>query len=178
MNVRQASDDGDRGIAADNNTSGDLQPRSKPILSNMTLIGAAVATQGALLRRGTGANIWNSVFTGFPTCLQIDGAPTYVNAGTPGSLTGELTMQNSFVNCPTNFADGEGATFTTADWFLSQPGNVEGDPLLNGFLPATGSPLTLGGAPVNDPFFDVVDYAGAFKDESDDWTQEWTFNLN
>ena len=176
--VRQAIDDGDRGIEADNNTSGDLQPRSKPILSNMTLIGASVATQGALLRRGTGANIWNSVFTGFPTCLQIDGAPTYVNAGTPGSLTGELTMQNSFVNCATNFADGEGATFTTADWFLSQPGNVEGDPLLNGFLPATGSPLTLGGAPVNDPFFDVVDYAGAFKDESDDWTQEWTFNLN
>jgi hypothetical protein len=176
--VEQASDDGDRGIEADNNTSGDLQPRSKPILSNMTLIGAPVATQGALLRRGTGASIWNSVFTGFPTCLQIDGAPTYVNAGTPGNLTGELTIQNSFVNCPTNFADGEGATFTTADWFLSQPGNVEGDPLLNGFLPATGSPLTLGGAPVNDPFFDVVDYAGAFKDESDDWTQEWTFNLN
>ncbi len=176
--VQQASDDGDRGIEADNNTSGDLQPRSKPILSNMTLIGAPVATQGALLRRGTGANIWNSVFTGFPTCLQIDGAPTYVNAGTPGSLTGELTIQNTFVNCATNFADGEGATFTTEAWFLSQPGNVEGDPQLNGFLPAPGSPLIMGGSPVNDPFFDVVDYAGAFKDENDDWTQEWTFNFN
>lgn len=176
--VQQASDDGDRGIEADNNASGDLQPRSKPILSNMTLIGASVATQGALLRLGTGANIWNSVFTGFPTCLQIDGAPTYINAGSPGSLSGELTMEYSFLNCATNFADGEGASFTTSDWFLSQPGNVEGDPLLIGYLPAPGSPLILGGAPVNDSFFDVVDYSGAFKDESDDWTQEWTFNFN
>lgn len=176
--IRQASNDGDRGIEADNNTSGDLQPRSKPILSNMTLIGTSVATEGALLRRGTGANIWNSVFTGFPTCLLIDGAPTFNNAGAPGNLSGELTIQNSFVNCATNFAEGEGATFTVSDWFLSQPGNQAADPLLNGFLPAAGSPLTLGGAPVNDAFFDAVDYVGAFKDETDNWAQEWTFNLN
>lgn len=176
--IRQASNDGDRGIEADNNTSGDLQPRSKPILSNMTLIGTSVATEGALLRRGTGANIWNSVFTGFPTCLLIDGAPTFNNAGAPGNLSGELTIQNSFVNCATNFAEGEGATFTVSDWFLSQPGNQAADPLLNGFFPAAGSPLILGGAPVNDAFFDPVDYVGAFKDETDNWTQEWTFNLN
>ena len=177
--VKQAADDGDRGIEADNNSSGDLLPRSQPILSNMTLIGASdgVSTQGALLRRGTGANIFNSVFTGFPTCLQIDGAPTFVNAGSPGNLSGSLTIQNSFVNCATNFADGEGATFTTADWFLGQQGNSESDPLLNGFLPAAGSPLTLGGTAVGDAFFDDVDYAGAFKDVNDDWTQEWTFDF-
>lgn len=176
--VQQASDDGDRGIEADNNESGDLQPRSKPTLSNLTLIGAPVATQGALLRRGTGANIWNTIITGFPTCLQIDGAPTFANAGAPGNLSGELTMEYSFVNCTTNFAEGEGATFTISDWFLSQPGNQEADPLLNGYLPAPGSPVILGGSPVNDPFFDAVDYSGAFKDENDDWTQEWTFNFN
>lgn len=174
--VKQADSDGDRGIEADNNKSGDLQPRSQPTLSNMTLIGAPnVSTQGALLRRGTGANIWNAVFTGFPTCLQIDGEPTYLNAGSPGNLSGSLTIRNSFVNCPTNFADGEGATFTTADWFLGQEGNSEGDPLLNGYLPATGSPLISGGAPVNDPFFENVNYSGAFRDANDDWTQEWTF---
>ncbi len=176
--IKQASDDGDRGIEADNNKSGDLLPRSQPILSNITLMGAPVSTQGALLRRGTGANIWNSVFTGFPTCLMLDGAPTYVNAGSPGNLSGELTIRNSFVNCETNFADGEGATFATADWFLGQQGNSEEAPLLNGFLPATGSPLTLGGASVNEPFFDDVDYSGAFRDENDDWTQEWTFPFN
>jgi hypothetical protein len=87
-------------------------------------------------------------------------------------------MEYSFVNCATNFAEGEGATFTVSDWFLSQPGNQEADPRLNGYLPAPGSPVILGGSPVNDPFFDAVDYSGAFKDENDDWTQEWTFSFN
>ncbi len=50
--------------------------------------------------------------------------------------------------------------------------------MLNGYLPATGSPLTLGGVAVNDPFFRSVDYVGAFKDQDDDWTQEWTFPFN
>ena len=109
--VKQASDDGDRGIEADNNKSGDLLPRSQPILSNMTLIGSPVSTQGVLLRRGMGANIFNSVFTGFPACLQIDDAPTFVNAESPGNLSGNLTVQNSFVNCATNFSDGEGAIY-------------------------------------------------------------------
>ncbi|HLP82258.1 MAG TPA: hypothetical protein VK141_09770, partial [Nitrosomonas sp.] len=79
--------------------------------------------------------------------------------------------------CATNFADGDGAAFATSDWFLSQLNKAE-DPLLSGYLPATGSPLTLGGAPVSDAFFSPVDYVGAFKDANDDWTKEWTVNFN
>ena len=177
--VKQPADFGDRGIEADNNEkNNDVLPRSQPILSNMTLIGRGDTTQGILLRRGTGANIWNSVITGFPVCLMIEGPSTFANAGSPGSLTGGLTIENSFVHCASNFADGEGATFTTSDWFLSQSGNRAEDPLLSGYLPVTGSPLTLGGGAVNDSFFDAVDYAGAFKDANDDWTQEWTYNFN
>lgn len=179
--VKQSPSVGDRGIEADNNEkNNDSLPRSQPILSNLTIIGRSgeTATQGILLRRGTGANIWNTVVTGSPTCLMIDSGPTFVNAGSPGSLTGGLTMVNSFVQCASNYKDGAGATFTVADWFLSQSENKAEDPLLNGYLPAAGSPLILGGAAVNDPFFDVVDYAGAFKDEDDDWTQEWTFPFN
>lgn len=179
--IKQSATIGDRGIEADNNERNqDSIPRAQPILSNLTIIGRTgdSATQGVLLRRGTGANIWNSVITGAPTCLMIDGERTFAYAGAPGSLTGGLTMQNSFVNCSANFADGEGAAFTTSDWFLSQSENQAIDPLLSGYLPATGSPLILGGAAVNDSFFDVVDYAGAFKDANDDWTQEWTFNFN
>ena len=93
-------------------------------------------------------------------------------------LSGELTMVNSFVNCATNFKDGADVALSVADWFNSQSGNKAEDPHLNGYLPAAGSPLTLGGAPVNDPFFDTVDYASAFKDEGNDWTQEWTFRFN
>ncbi|MCB1935968.1 MAG: hypothetical protein KDF59_08505 [Nitrosomonas sp.] len=176
--IKQAANDGDRGIEADNNeVNNDITPRAKPTLSNMTMIGAPVATQGILLRRGTGANIWNTVITGFPDCVRIDGEATFLNAGAPGDLSGELTMVNSFVNCNNNFADGEGATFSVADWFTSQSGNSQEDALLNGYLPASGSPLTLSGAPVNDAFFDTVDYVGAFKDANDDWTAEWTFDF-
>lgn len=179
--VKQSAGVGDRGIEADNNEKNhDSLPRAQPIISNMTIIGRndTGATQGILLRRGTGANIWNSVVTGSPACLMIDSASTYENAGSPGNLTGELTIQNSFVHCAGNFADGEGATFTTSDWFLSQSENQEGDPLLSGYLPASGSPLTLGGAAVNDAFFTPVDYIGAFKDADDDWTKEWTYPFN
>ncbi len=179
--IKQAAAIGDRGIEADNNEENhDSIPRAQPILSNITIIGRTgdSATQGVLLRRGTGANIWNSVITGSPTCLMIDGERTFANAGAPGSLTGGLTMQNSFVQCTSNFADGIGASFTVSDWFLSQSENKAEDPLLNGYLPATGSPLTLGGAAVNNPFFTVVDYVGAFKDANSDWTKEWTFNFN
>ena len=179
--VKQSPGIGDRGIEADNNEKNhDSLPRAHPILSNFTIIGRndTGATQGILLRRGTAGNIWNSVITGSPVCLRIDSASTYINAGAPGSLTGELTIQNSFVNCASNFADGDGATFSVSDWFLSQSGNKAENPLLNGYLPATGSPLTLGGTAVGDSFFTVVDYAGAFKDTHDDWTQEWTFPFN
>jgi hypothetical protein len=179
--IKQSSSVGDRGIEADNNEkNNDSLPRSQPILSNLTIIGRSgeTATQGILLRRGTGANIWNTVVTGSPTCLMIDSGPTFVNAGSPGSLTGELTMVNSFVQCASNYKDGTGATFTVADWFTSQSGNKAEDPLLSGYLPATGSPLILGGVAVPDPFFTVVDYVGAFKDSDDDWTEEWTFPFN
>jgi len=176
--VKQSPGIGDRGIEADNNEKNhDSLPRAHPILSNFTIIGRndTGATEGILLRRGTAGNIWNSVITGSPVCLRIDSASTYANAGSPGSLTGELTIQNSFVQCANNFKDGDGANFSVSDWFLSQSENKAEDPLLDGYLPKTGSPLTLGGAAVNDAFFDVVDYAGAFKDASHDWTKEWTF---
>ncbi len=180
--IKQSDNDGDNGIEGDNQKVTGSLPRSRPTVSNITIVGSkqnVSAGQGALLRVGTGGHIWNTVLVDFPICLTIDDEPTFLNAGTPGNLTGELTINNSFVNCPNNFKDGEGATFSVAEWFLSQDGNREDDPLLNGFLPTIGSPLLQAGTPVvSDPFFDLVDYAGAFRDEDDNWTEEWTFELN
>ncbi|NOR79220.1 MAG: hypothetical protein GQ529_00065, partial [Methyloprofundus sp.] len=43
--------------------------------------------------RGTGVQIWNSVFTGFgSSCLMLDGEATYKNAGTPDVLSGQMTI--------------------------------------------------------------------------------------
>ncbi len=176
--VKQDPADADRCIEADNNEDNfDSQPRSKPTIANFLCLGSPAGSQGAELRRGTGANIKNSVFVDSPAaCLRISDAATFANAGSPGALSGELTIDHSYAfNC--QFKDGQGATFSVADWFNSQPGNVFGDPLLDGYLPRDGSPLLSGGEPVADPFFVPVNYIGPFKDKNSDWTRGWTIGL-
>ena len=109
MVVKQANDDGDRAIEADND-KGDPNagPISLPTLANMTLIAADASTEtsadGILLRRGTGANIYNSIITGFAdACIDIDETATMDRAHSGTAYTGDLTIDNTFVDCATNF---------------------------------------------------------------------------
>ncbi|XSG83955.1 MAG: hypothetical protein ACPW60_09440 [Methylohalobius sp. ZOD2] len=174
--AKQREDDADRCIEADNNEDAfDSQPRSKPTISNMTCIGSPISGQGFELRRGTGANIYNSVIVNSSTCIRVSDEATFTNAGTPDNLTGELTIQHSYVDCPNNFADGNGATFAVSDWFAAQAGNVASNPQLDGFLPAEGSPLINGGTSAEG--LDPADFVGAFKSRYDDWTFGWTTGL-
>ncbi|MFO7579417.1 MAG: hypothetical protein R6W74_04295 [Nitrosomonas halophila] len=175
-------DGSDAGIEADNNERNhNSLPRSLGKVSNFTLIGSGsgVDGHGIVLRRGTAANIHNTVVTGFGrSCITLDNTATFDHAGFPGNLSGSLTIENSYVNCDVNFNDRPTEPFLVSDWFNSQPGNVAGDPQLNGYLPAAGSPLLTGGAPVpNDPFFDPVNHIGAFADANDDWAKGWTVGL-
>ena len=172
----------DNGIEADNNENNfDLEPRALVNIANMTSIGAApLGNEGARLRRGTGARIYNSIFANYGSeCLNIDDDSTFINAGTIGALTGKLVIEHSYVNCTTNFDDRASDLFLVSDWFNSQPGNVIGDPQLNGFLPAAGSPvLNAGGSiSINNGFFEATNYSGAFRDGSDNWTAGWTTGL-
>jgi len=175
--IKQA-DDGDLGIEADNNPdNNDASPRSQPLLANMTLLGSqGTETEGAKFRRGTGVNVINSVFSGFAGyCVKLDGAATYVNGGSSAAaLSGGLTMEGTYVDCATNFADKGNTGFTTAEWFAAQAGNVSGDPLLNGIFPAVDSPLMDQGVVITDNFADNTNYIGAFKDANDKWADEWT----
>ena len=178
-----ASDTGDAGIEADNNEKDhNSLPRSRGQIANATFIGtkAGIDGHGLVLRRGTAANIYNSVITGFGrSCMTIDNPTTYENAGFPGNLNGQLTIENSYAHCDKSFNDQDGLPFKVSDWFNTQPGNVVGDPQLSGFLPAFGSPLSSSNPPsTNDPFFVKTNYVGAFADENDDWTKGgWTFGL-
>ena len=183
--VKTLPDGSDHGIEADNNQNGhDSLPRSKGIISNFTMRGTGIKAggHGIVLRRGTAANIYNSVITNFGnTCITINDAATYAHAGTPAKLSGSLTMENSYVhNCITKtFNDVATNAFLVSDWFKAQPGNVEGDPMLSGYLPRANSPLKTAGKPVpgNDPFFDAVNFVGAFANENDDWAKGWTVGL-
>lgn len=175
-----ASDTGDSGIEADNNQANhNSLPRSIGQIANATFIGSrtGVDNHGFLFRRGTGAKIYNTVITGYGrSCMTIDNPATYESAGFPGSLSGNLTIENSYASCDKTFNDQDGTPFLVSDWFNSQPGNVVGDPQLNGYLPAFGSPLTNSAPPSSNDFV-KTNYIGAFADENDDWTKGWTFGL-
>jgi len=177
--IKQYTDDGDRGIEADNlGANNDSLPRSFPKLANFTIIGQDNTDDGVLVRAGTAANIANFVVTGAGNaCLDIDNGPTFTQAS-----EGNLTIVNSVMGgCGSKtFNDGaEGDAFTISTWFLGQDGNVDANPQLNNYIPASGSPaLGIGAVPFEDAFFDNVDYAGAIRDAKSDWTKGWTVGLN
>lgn len=176
--IKQYTDDGDRGIEADNlGSNNDSLPRSFPTLANFTIIGQDGNDDGMLLRAGTAANIANFVVTGAGNaCFDIDGAATFTQA-----TEENLTIVNSVMGgCGKTFNDNaEGDAFAISTWFLAQDGNADADPLLNNYIPSATSPaIGVGAVPFNDPFFDNVDYAGAIRDAKSDWTKGWTVGLD
>ena len=180
--INQAGADGpDNGIEADSNEDNfDLEPRALVTIANMTSIGSDKGNEGVRFRRGTGARVYNSVLLGYGgQCLNIDDDSTFTNGGTIGALSGNLVIENSYVNCGTNFDDKAGDLFLVSEWFSTQPGNVAGDPGLNGFLPSASSPLLNGGGVISggDSAFEANNFVGAFRNEADNWTAGWTTGL-
>jgi len=169
----------DNGIEADNlEADNDASPRAQPWIANATFIGRS-DTNGALFRRGTGVKVTNSIFTDFGSCIDVDSSATFTNAGTPpGSLSGNLTMENTILNCATPFVEEAGDPWTVQSWFEAQPGNMAMNPGLNGPFPPADATY-LHGYPIDKatfgPFFNAVDYIGAFADDGTAaWTHGWT----
>ncbi|RFF26869.1 MULTISPECIES: hypothetical protein [unclassified Wenzhouxiangella] len=173
--AKQYTDNGDQGIEADNNgDANDSTPRAKPMLANMTYIGQSNTDIGILLREGTGANIANTVVTGFGEfCLDIDNESTFENEE-------NLTIENSVVGgCGETFSEDGEDLFSVSNWFFSFPGNVEANPRLSNYAPNANSPaIGIGAVPFEDDFFDNVDYAGAISGTGADWTRGWTVGLD
>ncbi|MEO0983604.1 MAG: hypothetical protein AAFX03_13240 [Pseudomonadota bacterium] len=104
---------GDQGIEADNNEDADaIEPRSNPVLSNITLIGDNAGSDiGALFREGTSVTMVNSVVANFGVGgLDIEDAITFDQVVTPtgsGDTTPDtpLTLSNWFLSNPTNFVE-------------------------------------------------------------------------
>ena len=162
---------------ADNN---DASPRAIPSWSNVSLIGNGEgAGNGLHLKEGTGGHLSNILVSGFnkagKACLFVDHAATDALVG--GT---DLTLDHVWLNCTTSVADGSNGTTAgkAQALFDAGEGNATGNPQLDGFLPAAGSPLGSGGASVtNDGFFGAAPYIGAFRDANDDWTAGWTHRI-
>lgn len=187
--AQQYPDAANNGIEADNNNSNnDATPRSKPTLSNVTLIGSAdsaFSTYGLLLREGTAGNLSNFIVADFAeACLDLENDTTFNVAGTATGLTGELTLSNTILSCKVPYTEqGRREPYAPKAWFELNSGNRLADPQLTAptvvdgttpdFRPKAGSPALTGGAAPSDPFFTPVTYVGAF-DATDDWMAGWT----
>ena len=176
--IVQARDDGDRGIEADNDGDNPLAvPVSLPTLANFTILGAAdsqeTSSDGILLRRGTGARIYNFLVADFQdACLDVDGAATEDLFGT------DLTIENSLFYCPARevyeSGDDDVSGAAIANWVDSDPDNRVANPNLR----ADYRPNEVE-ADVASTLFVTTDYVGAFAQDTDDnWTDGWTVSLN
>lgn len=193
----------DMGVEADNNeTSNDLAPRSHARISNMTIVGpagtAGQSATGLLLRRGTAANVANSIVMEMNGAgLDVDQNATWNHAysDAPGSytvLSGNLTVRNCIffnngASGSTHFRDDAGEPQLDSVFSGQQsPANQVGvDPQLGAptsqsapnFRPAAGGPAVQGVTwhDLGDPFFTPVTFIGAMgPNQADDWTVGWT----
>ncbi|WP_281301326.1 MULTISPECIES: hypothetical protein [unclassified Iodidimonas] len=184
----------DRAIEADNfEENNDFTPRSQPVLSNLTLIGAAdrgIGDTGIVLRRGTGGEIYNTVVSNFlDACLDLDDPATFAQAN-PQSATAAgagLRIGHTLLDCAAPIEnEADDVAFGLEAWFLAGAGNIIGSSSLSGFIngPVESSAAAFDIAST-DPFFDAVDFIGAIPNgdartaqQEGNWTLGWTFGLN
>jgi hypothetical protein len=178
-------DAGGNGIEADNNeANNELTPVSRPVLSNLSLIGSGGANSkvGVLLRRGTQAEIHNSVVQSFgELCFDMDDAATFASAVSNGALTGDTIVANSIFDCAALTDDAAEDPYALSEFLLTMnDGNEQGASGLDvasltnpSYSPVAGSAAATGGAAVGDAFFEATSFRGACA-PADDWTQGWT----
>lgn len=189
---------GSNGFETDNDPTGTFNnPRTRPIFSNITVIGPMADTsatgwnpnfrRGGHLRRSTQTSIYNSIVMGFPVGLFIDGA------GSANSALGDtLQIRNSIW---AGLRAGNGiitnqASFDVLGWYDTpafgnrryvQPSEVG---LINPFnvnspnpVPGAGS-VAATGASFSNPrligtFFTPTTYVGAFDPNGPRWDEGW-----
>lgn len=150
-----ADQSGSNGFEVDNDGQGTANtPFTAPVISNASLIGpketnaTSISPQfqnGMHLRRNNRIKVYNTVVTGYPNGIFIDGTNTQANAntgelilnrvvvagvanwGTGGFGEGTTTAPNGFavrdVNTATPAAAITVGTAKPSEWFAAQPGN-------------------------------------------------------
>lgn len=183
-------------------------PQTAPIFANFSAfafrgIPSTAVTAGGSgsyraamhIRRNTKISIYNSVFTGFPEGLRLEGTTAGTLANTAdGSLELQgIVFGNSEIPNSTTAVRGIGdITNAAAQTYFNAPtrknqivGANISSLLLNAqnfsltapnFLPQAGSPLLVAanavtGGKIADPFFEAAPYRGAFN--TTNWTAGW-----
>lgn len=192
------------GFETDNNVNSPVNfnsPRTKPVFSNMTIVGPYANTswnlstlwgRGNHQRRNSLMCLYNSIIMGWKTGMRFDGL------GVADAATGDtIQNRNNIYAGNLRLADSTGTgTFAAQQWLqtssyqntvfsdnaalqLTSPFNIYPDvPLpannINYWIPLSGSPA-LSGANFSNPNlagFENVDFRGAFG--TTNWTSGWT----
>jgi len=181
---------GSNGFESDNDAAGSsLTPYTKAIFSNVSVFGPKQDTafavnsnfkRAAHLRRNTKTSIYNSLISGYPVGLLIDGTSSENNA-----TIEDLQFKNNIIaSCNTPLAVASGSTFNISTWFNNSfygnsiqydNANLTTNPygVTPDFLPIAGSILLSGAdfSSTNLGGMEVVTYRGAFG--TTNWTNGW-----
>lgn len=158
--------------------------RSDVILSNLTLVGPAEAPFSGLTVLGGRTRVHNSIVVGYDPCLRVDEGGL---AGWTGTEPQSVVTHSIFDGCASlasvqaddfsvepseELADALSAPVRANAFESPRLRNLNPDAGPFDLRPAAGSPA-LGAetwAP-DDPFFEAVDFRGAFGEE--DWSAGW-----
>jgi len=186
----QADQSGSNCFESDNDADGSTNtPITNATFSNFSVFGPKVDATTTIntqykrafhIRRGSKLCVYNSVFTGFPTGLLLDGTLTQQLA-----TANELQIENTILSgMGTYFASSfERAYFTDAtrnnDTIVTNDLLKYNNPFAlttPNFLPLEGSPVLnkasfTNSRIANNAFLTKVTYAGAFGTEN--WTANW-----
>jgi hypothetical protein len=182
-------------LESDNDPSGTGNvPKTRPIFSNVSIIGPSASSTTSIsnaysealhIRKNSSLNIYNSIMCGYPVAIRLDGDSVHANCD-----SGLIDMRNNVLaGCPGPLDSTTGANWPISSFFYEPTRNNENyasnndlqltDPFNYNnpnLLPTVTSPLSSGASfsspALNDPFFDVVGFRGAF--DTDDWMAGWT----
>jgi hypothetical protein len=206
-----ADQSGSNCFESDNDGGGnDVTPKTAPVFSNVTIIGPRDTSVSPIssnyrnavhFRRNTATSLFNSVISGFPTGILMDGTSTFGNyeGNSPkGEIKSNLILSPSSSalavaggvvsdnfrsyftsNNPAEILQPSQAKYNELGLepglFFGKSGNAASYPANPSFSVSSdkfiGSSAQFSSPKLTDPFFQQVNHLGAF--DPTDWTDGW-----
>ncbi len=147
------------GIECDNDGEGStLQPYTRPVISNMTIAAMGTPSEGTFLygvrwRRNSRFVLKNSIIYGFPTSIEVEGAPSsvyYADATPVACDTNSYYSNNAFEEntCSAGFPSGlePASCMSVASMGLIAPLSYDSIFNYNGLKPTSSNTSLLSGS--------------------------------
>ncbi|MDK2778656.1 MAG: hypothetical protein KYX62_13440 [Pseudomonadota bacterium] len=158
----------------------DAVPRSRPVITNITAAGFNSDNTAILLEQGSGLLLFNSVFTEFATCLDIDDAETAALLSTDPAA---ILFDGVLLDCDNTLAsDSEDSGYDYGYDIVSGSGVYEEEAVLDtsylitGDTAAAQAELNSYSDLIGDAYnyLNGVNYIGAVAGSEDIWYTGWS----